>query len=535
MRAWFILHRWIGLPIWLLLGFIALTGTIATVSHELSWLANPALRANAPSADARPLPLPELVQHVEHALPEASLSWGARFEPYMATVFSVNRPDQPPALAYVNPYTGAIQQLNDSGFNFVQFIRALHGWLMYPWHGHYSYGYYLVGAMSLVLLMALLSGLMIYRRFWVALLKPVIRLGRGRRALIADLHKITGVWSIWFFLAIGLTGLWFLVQGILWHNDVEVDAHPEPQTVAQLLSLPNSDKATAPPKASLQQMVDRAEAAHRHKTGHVFDWHYVTFPAANTEPMMLLGTSAGSVLFDDYSARYFLDPYTGRIEQAVLPQDMNGLETVAHIADPIHFGRLGGLWTKALWVVFGLLMTGMFFTGFLMTRRRISSALNGRTATGPNVSAPRRFLPWWSVGYGAVFFVLSGYFLLAGSGSPSEMTLDLPDTDLPLSRATIATQSGVGHDSERTHDIRLTMPIEDQQRVAVAYASLGKPIDGDTYRGEDGLLHGHGERLEAHAPCLDGAAHPDLYFSIHYWSGREQTIRIPLKAGNWCS
>lgn len=48
-RFWFMLHGWVSLPIWLLFSFICLTGTIAVLSHELTWLTNPASRAVNPN------------------------------------------------------------------------------------------------------------------------------------------------------------------------------------------------------------------------------------------------------------------------------------------------------------------------------------------------------------------------------------------------------------------------------------------------------------------------------------------------------
>lgn len=47
-RFWFLLHGWLSLPVWGLLLLVCITGTIATISHEITWLANPAARALNP-------------------------------------------------------------------------------------------------------------------------------------------------------------------------------------------------------------------------------------------------------------------------------------------------------------------------------------------------------------------------------------------------------------------------------------------------------------------------------------------------------
>jgi len=48
-RLWFLVHSWLALPVWFFLLIICVTGTLATVSQEIVWLANPDVRASKPS------------------------------------------------------------------------------------------------------------------------------------------------------------------------------------------------------------------------------------------------------------------------------------------------------------------------------------------------------------------------------------------------------------------------------------------------------------------------------------------------------
>ena len=59
---------------------------------------------------------------------------------------------------------------------------------------------------------------------------------------------------------------------------------------------------------------------------------------------------------------------------------MGTLETVMSVADPLHYGTLGGLWTKAIWFVFGLLVSGMSITGFMIWGSRTIRGVVGREA-----------------------------------------------------------------------------------------------------------------------------------------------------------
>lgn len=131
-RIWFVVHGWLALPIWAFLFFVCLTGSIATVSHEIVWLANPIVRANAPKANAPLLSYDDVQAAVERQQPAARVRTISRpVKSIFALTVSVTRPDGSSSKLYVNPYTGAVQG-EQSAFDFRQFVRALHGWLLCP-------------------------------------------------------------------------------------------------------------------------------------------------------------------------------------------------------------------------------------------------------------------------------------------------------------------------------------------------------------------------------------------------------------------
>ncbi|MFA9462143.1 PepSY-associated TM helix domain-containing protein [Thiohalorhabdus sp. Cl-TMA] len=361
-RLWLLVHGWLSLPIWLLFCFICLTGTLAVMSHEITWLANPEARALNPG-DAPAKPIPELVEAVRREVPDAEIARVMTLEPYLITAIKFSSPDSPHNLAYVNQYTGAVQELG-SGITFIEFMRSLHGWLLFPWQNSYSIGYYLVGAMSLVVLGALITGPVIYKRFWRALTQPRVRTDRGSRAFLGDLHRLGGVWSLWFLLVMGLTGLWYLTQGILWHNGISAWERPEPVALADV---PKTDHQP-PEHISVARALAAARQAH---PGIEPTW--VAFPEHNRGHFDVAGSGPG-FLYDDFAYRAFISPWTGTVAQSRQPAGMGPMQTIAHIADPLHYGTLGGLWTKIVWFVFGLLLTGMSITGFLIWTRRTAVA-----------------------------------------------------------------------------------------------------------------------------------------------------------------
>lgn len=354
-KRWFQLHGWCSLPLWLIFTAVCITGTIAVLSHELTWLFNENARALNPN-NLAPKPVDELVNAVLLAEPTAAVSSVLVMEPYLVTAVIFTTETMPTAIAYVNPYTGVVQEIN-AGITFISFIRSLHGWLLFPWQHSYSIGYYLVSAMSVFMLGALITGLVIYKRFWQSFTAPKLRLHQGKKTILADLHRLVGVWSLWFLLLMSLTGLWYLTQAILWHNDVAFYHEVEPLPT---LAVPAAGNGQVPAMIPLAQAVAAAQ-----QYLPQLQLASVSMPEHPRDFYRISG-SGDSIWFDPYSYSVWINPWTGAVADSRVPSQMGGLETMMSVADPLHYGTIGGLWTKAIWFLFGLLVSGMAISGFMI-------------------------------------------------------------------------------------------------------------------------------------------------------------------------
>lgn len=374
-RFWFQLHGWCSLPIWVIFCFVCLTGTISVISHELTWLTNPASRAANPQ-NLNEKPASELVSIVEKAYPNAKVSTVMSFESYLINAVIFTDRDKPFAIAYVNQYTGEIQEINQS-ITFVNFMRSLHGWLLFPWHHNYSVGYYLVCAMAIVMLGALITGLIIYKRFWRAFTQPKLRLKQGKKTLLADLHRLAGVWSIWFLMLMSLTGLWYLVQAILWHVDYNIEPH-SPVVAIEQLPHQQENGILPSPTFSLESVLTIAKDKFPDLKST-----YVMLPEHNRDTYKIYG-EGDFIFYDQYAYGVIVNPWTGAIVDQRSPDKMTTLQAMSHIADPLHYGTIGGIWTKIIWFIFGVLLTSMSITGFLMWGSRTVRAVRSSTLTVPN-------------------------------------------------------------------------------------------------------------------------------------------------------
>jgi len=361
-RFWFQLHGWFSLPVWVIFSFVCLTGTISVMSHEITWLVNPDARADNPG-QLKEKPVGDIVRAVQQAYPTADVRWVMPREPYLAYAVKFTDSDKPAATAYVNQYTGEVQEVFQ-GMTFIGFMRALHGWLLFPWHHSFSVGYYLVSLMAFVMLGALITGLVVYKKFWRAFFAPQLRLTKGKRILLQDLHRFSGVWSMWFLLVISVTGLWYFAQAIMWHSGVEIEPHAP---IVQNQDLPRHQLETPPPsfKITLDQALNIAKQQYTD-----FSPSFVMLPEHNRDTYKLAG--AGDFIFyDEYSYKMSINPWNGDIEASQSPESMTPLQTLSHIADPLHYGTIGAIWTKILWFVFGVILSGMSIIGFFIWRLRL--------------------------------------------------------------------------------------------------------------------------------------------------------------------
>lgn len=358
-RLWFVAHGWLALPIWAFLFFVCLTGSIATISEEIVWLANPAARANAPTGDVRLLSYDEVLAAVEREEPGARVRTIFRpVKSIFALTVSVTRPNGSSTKLYVNPYTGAVQGEQD-GFDFRRFVRAMHGWLLLSGDG-FRIGWYLVSALAIPLLGSLITGIVVYKRFWRTYLRPRLRLSKGRRIFWGDLHRLAGAWSIPFVAIMAVTGGWFLIQQILDDNHISISTAGGPMVVARS-DVPIVAKDALAPRIKLQQAADAVRAQFPD-----LEPSFVVLPSNAYDHFRISGRGDYPLLFETTE----VNPYSAKVERARRVADRSVLELVTGSMRPLHTGDFAGVWLKLVYLVFGLLLTTLVFSGMMVWTKR---------------------------------------------------------------------------------------------------------------------------------------------------------------------
>ncbi|MBD8574095.1 PepSY domain-containing protein [Pseudomonas syringae] len=381
-KLWFLVHSWLALPIWFFVLIVCVTGTLAVVSKEIMWLANPEMRANPPSDDAPRLSFEQVRNTLRQNEPD--LHVGSISQPdgdYFALNVRVTYPDGRAVTVYVNPFSGMIQGATPS-FDFRFFTRALHGWWLVPFTNGYSWGWYLVSFLGIPMLVSLITGLVVYKKFWKGFFKPTLRFNQGSRIFWGDFHRLSGIWSIWFILVISITGTWFLIQAILGDNQISLSSRAAAASILPHSAVPLTVDGQPVPTISLDRAVQIAQAR---IPG--LEASFISPPLNAYSNMNISGRSWYPLMFQTAE----INPYTGEIASTHLLSDRNKIEFVTESMRPLHTGDFGGIWIKLIWAFFGLVLSMMVLSGLLIwTKRTAQATLNAlkREARTTHSKAP---------------------------------------------------------------------------------------------------------------------------------------------------
>ncbi|WP_085679233.1 MULTISPECIES: PepSY domain-containing protein [unclassified Pseudomonas] len=362
-KLWFLVHSWLALPIWFFVLIVCFTGMLAVVSQEIVWLANPDVRASKPDDNAERLSFQQVLDALNKAEPDMAVNSLSQPDgSHFALTARVTYADGSSPMLYVNPYTGAIQgKMPD--FNFEAFTRALHGWWLVPFTHGFSWGWYMVSLLGLPMLASLVTGLVVYKKFWKGFFKPV-RTGHGARIFWGDLHRLAGVWSIWFIAVISITSIWFLIRAILADNHITISSEPIVPVIARE-QVPQSVDGSPVPRIDLDEAARIAGLAIPN-----LDITSISLPATAYSHIEMGGRGWYPLMFQSAS----VNPYTRQVDSQFLLSDRSALEFVTESMRPLHTGDFGGLPIKLVWFFFGLILTLMVFSGLLIWTKRTAQA-----------------------------------------------------------------------------------------------------------------------------------------------------------------
>lgn len=349
-RVWWAVHQWAGLKLSIFLSFVLLTGTIAVFSSEIDWLMRPALRVDA-STVSGPMDWGGVARAVARHAPQAEITAiNAPLDRGFAAVATIKKADGGLAFVYAHPTTGAVQ--GDGHWVGAQRIfRNMHRHLFLP----VKWGVPIVSSMALLLAVSLVTSFVVYKKWWRGFFRP-IRTTDARTAF-GDVHRLAGVWSLWFVLLMILTGLWYMVESL------GLQAPPHPRAKVEAAGLTSAEAA--------DRLGASLAAARAANPGLRIE--RVQFPTAKSGAFVFHGHDK-AILVRARSNTVWIEATTGEAVLTTDGRELSAHQRISEMADPLHFGTWGGLPTKIAWFAFGLMLTGLSVSGVAIYSLRLLRA-----------------------------------------------------------------------------------------------------------------------------------------------------------------
>lgn len=373
LKSWWWWHKWTSLVCLLFALLLCITGLPLIFAHEIDEWLNP-LPAQSPDAEqatasvdailasARALRPDEVIQFLV-ADPDDPGVWFVRMGHSLYTA------DISSFLTF-DAYTGEFLRASPLEGGFMNLMTRLHVDLFLGLPGTLF-----LGAMGLILLASIVTGIVLYGPFMKRLAFGSVRQGRGKRVKWLDIHNLTGVTTLAWLTVVAVTGV---------VNTLSIPIFSNWQGT-ELAAMVQPYKSDAPPPdsrcvdcvlASLEQHAPDKVLSFMAFPGNDFasDRHFVAFMAGETP---LTSKLLNPVL---------LTPDSGTVlDERNLPWDVSALL----LSQPLHFGDYGGLPLKILWALLDVLAILVLYSGLVLWLRRPRPAHVAETSLQVSEPQPR--------------------------------------------------------------------------------------------------------------------------------------------------
>jgi uncharacterized iron-regulated membrane protein len=357
-------HLWLGLALGGLFALLGLTGSALVFYIEIDRALHPAIEERVSR------PAPDWTSPVwDRALATGRARW---HDPHGTwSLEATGQAGAIPARYYPSDRHGhhAAREMVWFSADGSRVLRAepwggyLMSWL-YELHMHLlagEIGSQIVGWSGFAMLVLLVSGIIAWwpRGSW----RKALAFKRNARPIrrLRDLHKLTGLWSMaLLFILVGtgaLLALPTIKTQLLTAAITAPDRVPDPQSSAS---------------SGRQIPVSRALAA-AHRLVPDAQLAFIDVPGAGSTPFRLRVQMPGDPHRRFPSSFVFVDQYSARVLAVHDIRRGNASTGTAKWIRVLHDGSVGGIATRILAVILGLVPLGLFVTGFLHWRRRLAA------------------------------------------------------------------------------------------------------------------------------------------------------------------
>lgn len=354
MRKFFkLLHKWLSIPVGLIIFIICITGSILAFEKEIMECVYPE-RYFVKENVASPIPLKDLIPMAQSQL-KAQKIIGVSISPEANRTYTLNL-DGRRNTAFVNPYTGEVTGVYIYSESFFYSMMSLHRWLM---DGSHTWGKYTVGITTLIFVIILISGIFIWipkdKKKWKS--RFTLNLRKGWRRFWYDAHIVLGFYACLLLLVCALTGLMWSFD---WYRN----------GVNSLLGV----ETPKPKKEGDGERRRDGDNKGRKEELNILHWDDVFAQIREKEPRyqtISIQDASASVLPGDAPHRRAMDSYkfdanNGNIKKVILYEDTPESRRVMLWAYNLHVGAYGGLTTRILTCLACLIGATLPLTGYYL-------------------------------------------------------------------------------------------------------------------------------------------------------------------------
>jgi len=372
IKTWAWVHKWSSLVCTVFMLLLCITGLPLIFHHEIGHLLGTEVEAPKMPADTPRISLDKVLDIAKARHPDRVVQFVSQPEDddglWFVTLTPTPAPTEDFKSVVVDARTGVVlaQPKFDEGFMYVMF--KLHVDLFAGLAGKLFLGF-----MGLLLLVAVVSGVVLYSPFMRKLEFGTVRREKRPRLKWLDLHNLLGIVTLVWVFVVGATGMintWADLIVKYWQHD---------QLSALLAPYKNEPTVAMADRGSVQRSME--EAIQRTPGMKLV---FIAFP----------GTSFSSPHHNTFFMRGS-EPFTSKLLQPVLVDAKTAQVTASPrmpwyltallVSQPLHFGDYGGMPMQILWALLDIATIIVLGSGLYLWLKR-GNTVPARTATAAPAS-----------------------------------------------------------------------------------------------------------------------------------------------------
>ena len=354
LRTWISIHKWTSLVSSIFLLMLCLTGLPLVFHEEIDHLSS--IEAPSMPEDTPYVSMDKVVESALAAQPGKVVRymfWDEEDHPHITLVSMATRIDAPPDEYWLLSIDSRTAQVLDQPAKggFMDVMLQLHTDMYAGLPGQLFLGF-----MGLLLVIAVVSGVVVYKPFMRKLEFGTVRKYKGRSIKWLDLHNLLGIVTVVWLTVVGATGIINTLDPIVlavWQGDQLAD-----------MVKPYKDAPPMKDNGSVQMALDTAaRSAPDMKVGLVAfpgtafadKHHYTTFLKGNTPLTARLLRPA------------LIDAQTGELTDS---REMPWYVKALFVSQPLHFGDYGALPLKIIWALLDILAIIVLASGLYLWAKK---------------------------------------------------------------------------------------------------------------------------------------------------------------------